>query len=190
MRVELATSYCSPDEVKCNADCLLDRIEEVRGVLRRRGFSDHAIEQAVSAVYRAAMPYITGTRMCLIENRRAWVFKVAIRAASRAAGREVRCLTLEAAIVAAPSEDDGERGTPFDIDQVLSQLTERQSQAVELCILDGKSCREAASCMGISPGTLCRHLSAAMHRLAAILTRYCPDADRKNPASGAGAIAS
>jgi DNA-directed RNA polymerase specialized sigma24 family protein len=175
MYIERATSYCSPDEIVRNAECLLGRIEEMRGALRRQGFSAHAIEQAVTAVYRAAMPFVTGARICLIRNRRAWVFKVAIRAAIRAARREVRCQMLEPAILAAPSEDDGDREAAFDIYHVLSQLKEQQSKAIELCILGGMSRREAARSMGISLGTLCRHLSVGKHRLAAILAQFEPN---------------
>jgi RNA polymerase sigma-70 factor (ECF subfamily) len=188
--MELATIYCSPEEIVSNAECLLGRIEEVRGVLRRKGFSEHAIDQAVTVVYCAAMRYINGTRICLIENRRAWVFQVAIRAASRAAAREVCCRSLEPAILAAPSEDHGEHEAPFDIRDVLGQLTEQQSNAVKLCMLGGKSHREAARSLGITAGTLCRHLSAAKHRLSAILARYAPNEALNNPEWGAGARAS
>lgn len=176
----IPTSCCSPDEIERNANCLLDRLAEVRAVLRR-SFSENAIEQSVTGVYRAAMAYVTGRRICPIKNWRAWIFKVAIRAASRAAKREVRCLTLEPAIVAAPPEDEEERPALFDTDQVLGQLTRHQRQAVELCILEGKSCREAAMCMGISAGTLCRHLKAGRLRLKVILAPYGPNADRNNP---------
>jgi len=191
MRVELATSYCSPDEVERNAECLLGHLEEVRAVLRRKGFSENAIEQAVTSVYRAAMPYITGARICLIENRRAWVFKVAIRAANRAAKREVRCQTLEPAVVEAPveapQEDREEHAAPFDHRVALSQLTARQRRAVQLCWLEGQSHRDAARSMGISAGTLYRHLRAAHHRLTPILARHDPNVDRNKPAMSAGA---
>ena len=63
-----STSYCSPDEVVSNAKCLLGRVKEVRRVLRCQGFSEHCIEYAVTAVYCAALPYITGTKICLIES--------------------------------------------------------------------------------------------------------------------------
>jgi DNA-directed RNA polymerase specialized sigma24 family protein len=185
----LTTIYCSPEEVVSNAECLLGHVGKARGVLWRKGFSEYAIDQAVMAVYRAAMPYINGTKLCLIENRRAWVFKVAIRAASRAAEREVRCRSLEPAILMAP-EDRGEHETPFDIRDVLSQLTEQQSSAVTLCILGGKSHRDAARSMDIRVGTLCRHLRAAKHRLSAILAPYAPKEALNNPELGAGARAS
>jgi hypothetical protein len=165
----ISISYCSPDEVVSNAKCLLGRVEEVRRVLRRRGFSEHCIEHAVTAVFRAALPYITGTKMCLIENRRARVFKVAIMAAKRAAMREVRCQTLEPAILAATEKDSEMREETFDLRDVMGQLTEQQSKSVEHCILGEKSHREAARSMGISVGTLDGHLLAGKKRLKTIL---------------------
>jgi DNA-directed RNA polymerase specialized sigma24 family protein len=164
-----STSYCSPDEVVSNAKCLLGRVEEVRRVLRRRGFSDQCIEYAVTAVYRAALPYIMGTKICLIESRRAWVFTVAFRKATRAAKREFRCQTLEPAILAAIAKDSGTREEAFDIRDVMMQLTEQQSKAVEHCILGVKSHREAARSMGISVGTLYGHLIAGKERLKKLL---------------------
>lgn len=165
----ISTSYCSPDEVVSNAKCLLGRVEEVRRVLRRRGFSEHCIESAVTAVYRSALPYITGTKMCLIENRRAWVFKVAIMAAKRAAMREVRCQTLQPAVLASTAKDPGMHEEAFDICDVMRQLTEQQSNAVEHCILGEKSHRNAARSMGISVGTLYGHLIAGKERLKTLL---------------------
>src|SRR5436305_1999641 len=70
---------------------LVKRLKEVRGVLRKRGFTDHVIQQAVTILCRRAMPYVNGNCTRHIENRRAWAFRVAIRAANRAARREVRC---------------------------------------------------------------------------------------------------
>jgi DNA-directed RNA polymerase specialized sigma24 family protein len=170
-----ATENCfSADEILCNAECLLGHIGEVRSVLWRKGYSEHAIDQAVTAVYRAAMPYITGRKTCLIENRRAWVFKVAIRTVARAAVREVRCHTLEPALVAATANDCEPVEERFDLRNTLSQLTEPQSDAVQLCFLEGMSQREAARCMGIAVGTLSGHLSAGKKRLAVILAHHEP----------------
>jgi RNA polymerase sigma factor (sigma-70 family) len=178
----LSVSYCTRDEVERNAECLLGHVEKVRRVLRRKGFSAHAIEYAVTAVYRAAMPYITGAKFCDIRNRPAWVFKVAILAAMRATEREVRCQALEPAIVAAPPENQnqGIAKAPFTLDDVLSQLTEQQSQAVKLCLLWRMSQREAARSMGISVGTLSRHLKTGKHRLRAILVQYVPNPSLNN----------
>lgn len=167
-----STSYCSPDEVASNAKCLLGRMEEVRRVLRRRGFSEQCVEYAVTAVYRAALPYITGTKISLIENRRAWVFKVALRKAKRAAKREFRCQTLEPATLAAIAKDTGTREEAFDIRDVLMQLTEQQCKAVEHFILGVTSHREAARSMGISVGTLHGHLTAGKERLKKLLAPH------------------
>jgi DNA-directed RNA polymerase specialized sigma24 family protein len=164
-----SSSYCTPDEVVSNARCLLGRVEEVRRVLRRRGFSEQCIEDAVTAVFVAALPYITGRKICLIESRRAWVFKVAIRGAMRTAIREFRCQTLEPAILAAIAKDSGMRDEAFDIRDVMMQLTEQQSKAIEHCILGETSHREAARSMGISVGTLCGHLNAGKERLKKLL---------------------
>jgi RNA polymerase sigma factor (sigma-70 family) len=167
-------AYGSADEIHCTAEWLLDQVEEVRGVLRYRGFSEHAIEQAVTVVYFAAMPRIKGTRLCLIENWRAWVFRVARNAAGRASSREVRCRRLEPAILAALVSDPGpdEDEEMFDIRDVLNQLTELQSEAVELCWLADMSQRDAAKRLGISVGTLGRHLKAAKKRLEEILAAF------------------
>src|SRR5215467_6623123 len=99
--METSTCYCSPEEVVNNAKCLLGRLEALRCVLRRMRFSDHAIECAVTAVYRAAMPYITGAKICHIDNRGAWVFTVAIRTAKRIALREVQCHAVDPVILSA-----------------------------------------------------------------------------------------
>jgi DNA-directed RNA polymerase specialized sigma24 family protein len=173
-KMALPAQYCSPGQAARNAECLLGHLEKVQGVLRNSGFSEHAIDHAVTAVYRAAMPYIRGTRICRIENRRAWVFKVAKRAATRAAMRELRCRRVAPAVLAAILKDTGAHDAPFDICDVLSQLTERQRDAVELCILGGKSHREAASHMGIRVGTLFRHLVLAKKRLMDILAPHAP----------------
>jgi DNA-directed RNA polymerase specialized sigma24 family protein len=164
-----SSSYCTPDEVVSNAKCLLGRVEEVQRVLRRRGFSEQCIEDAVTAVFLAALPYITGSKACPIESRRAWVFKVAFRGATRAAIREFRCQTLEPAILAAIAKDSGMREEAFDIRDVMMQLTEQQSKAIEHCILGVKSHREAARSMGISVGTLDGHLNAGKERLKKLL---------------------
>jgi DNA-directed RNA polymerase specialized sigma24 family protein len=175
--MQFTTSFCSPAEVVRNAQCLLRHIEAVRWVLWRKGFSEYAIDQAVTAVYLAAMPYITGRKPCPIENRRAWVLKVAFRAACHATEREIRCHAIEPAILAATVEHRERDDKPFDICHVLSQLTERQRMAVELCILGGRSYREAAKCMRISVGTLSGHLSAGKKRLAAIVAHHEPHAN-------------
>jgi DNA-directed RNA polymerase specialized sigma24 family protein len=168
----LATSYGSQGEVERNAECLLGRVEEVRRVLRRKGFSEHAIDHAVTVVYRVAMPYIKCTKICLIENRRAWVLKVAIQAAMRAARRELRCTTVEPATLAASVTDASPGEELFDICEALKQLTDQQCVAVELCILKGVSQRDAARVMGIAVGTLCDHLLAAKNRLNRILAPH------------------
>jgi DNA-directed RNA polymerase specialized sigma24 family protein len=177
----LPTSYCSPEEMVCNAKCLLDHLEKVRGYLRRgKGFTDHAIEHAVTVVYCVAMPYIKGTKMCEIENRRAWVFKVAIRAASRAARHEVDRTTIEPAVLAATVIHPGRSEEQWDISEALKLLTKQQSDAVALCILGEMSQRAAAKQMGIAVSTLCGHLNAAKERLKEILPALMPTSWRKH----------
>jgi Sigma-70, region 4 len=186
-------SYCTPGEANSNAECLLGHIEVVLGVLHTKRFSQHAIECAVSALYDAALPYITGRKVCRIANRRAWVFKVAIRAAIRAATREKRSQSVEPAILAtmveAPQEPE-ERGELFDINEALSQLTQRQRGAVELCFLGRMTRREGALSMGINVGTFGRHLKAGKRRLQAILSKYDPEASGKKSAISAHSRAS
>jgi hypothetical protein len=192
MKMLLPLSLCTPEEVKSNADCLLGRIEEVIGVLRAKGFSQHAIECAVSAVYDAAMPYIVGAKICLVEKRRAWVLRVAINAAGRAAMRDVSSAVepaILAAMVEAPQEPE-ERGELFDINEALSQLTQRQRGAVELCFLGRMTRREGAVSMGINVGTFGRHLKAGKRRLQATLSNYDPEASEKKSAISAHSRAS
>jgi RNA polymerase sigma factor (sigma-70 family) len=167
--MELANNDFASDGNVPTAECLLGRITEVRRVLRRKGFSENTIECAVTVLYGAAMPYITGTKACEIKNRRAWVFNVAIQAAQRAANREVRLNTLEAATLASTDDNQEPRNDSWDIVSALKQLTKKQSAAVDLCILQGKSQREAAREMGIAVSTLCDRLSAAKNRLKRIL---------------------
>jgi RNA polymerase sigma factor (sigma-70 family) len=149
----------------------LERIDEVRRVLRRKGYSQHAIEVAVTAVYRAAMPYILGMRFCPIANRRAWVFKVAKRAAKRATRREVHAHTLEPATLAATVTIPRSGDVQFDISEALKQLTEKQRAVIDRCILRDMPLRAAAEEMGSSVGTLRGHLQAAKARLREILPR-------------------
>src|SRR5262249_51124205 len=139
----------SANEIGGNAERLLKALEDVQNFLRRRGYSNYASEVAVTAVYRAAEPYFAGTKVW--SNVRAWAFKVAIPAAIRAARREIRCRQLEPAIVAA-SVNDSEPREQFDIHDVLSQLTDRQREAVEHCILGDMSHSEAAESIGIKAG--------------------------------------
>ena len=175
----LPNSYCSPEEVVRNAHCLLGRVEEVRGYLRRNGFSDHAVEQAVAVLHRAALPYVKGTKRCEIKNRRAWCFKVAIRAAIRAAQHEVRLNTVEPAKLAATVEAPEPGEELFDMGEALKCLTKQQRAAAELCILAQMSQRDAAREMGIAVGTLGGHLKAAKARLKEILPALMPPSCRK-----------
>lgn len=173
-RMPLPNSCCSPEDTIPTPECLIGRVKEVRGVLRSKGFSQHAIEHAVTVVYRVAMPYVNRTKICQIKNRRAWVFRVAIRAATRAAKRDVCSHTVEPAILAATMEDSEPGEELFDICKAMKQLTKQQSDAVERCILKDMSLREAAKEMGIAVSTLCGHLSAAKEHLKEILPPLLP----------------
>lgn len=148
----------------------LDQLAKVQSVLRKKGFSGHAIETAVSHVYDVAMPYVTGVRKRKFENWRAWLFAVAIHAAKRAAVRDVCATTMEPKILAEgmvdPGPDDEDR---LGICHALRQLTEQQSKAVDLCDRQGKSQRAAAKEMKISVSTLGKHLAAGKARLREIL---------------------
>lgn len=176
----LPVSYCTPDEVQRNVECLNGRVEEVRCFLRRRrGFSAHAIDCAVTAVYCEAMPYITGEKFCDIENRRAWVFKVAIRAAKRAAMREPRVRIVEPAILENNAGDLAGEDDLFDLRGLLMQLTEQQRDAVERCWLNGESQRVAAEKMGIAASTLGQRLKAAKNRLEKILSPHMSRVGKK-----------
>jgi DNA-directed RNA polymerase specialized sigma24 family protein len=179
-------SSINGNEILLTAQCLLGRIKEIQRYLRRKGFSYHAIEQAVTVLYRAAMPYINGTKICKIKNRRAWAFKVAIRAAVRAAKRQVRFKVVGPVELATMAKQPGrDEEAPFDICGALNQLTDKQNNAVTLCLLMGMSRRQAAWKMGIAVSTLCGHLSVAKERLKEILPevlpsslskRFCPSA--------------
>ena len=56
----------------------------------------------------------------------------------------------------------------------LKQLTDKQSDAVELCILREMSQRDAAKETRIPVGTLCCRLKAAKERLKEILPTFIP----------------
>lgn len=163
----------APAEAPPSLGDLVMLLDAVRHVLRRKGFSEHAIEHAITVVYRRAMPYIDGSKICQARNPKAWVFKVAIRAAARAAKRELHYKTVEPTFLAATANDCGEHEELFDIQSVLMQLTAQQRRAVELCILSDMSHREAAREMGIAVGTLSGYLKAAMNRLKEILGPHC-----------------
>jgi DNA-directed RNA polymerase specialized sigma24 family protein len=153
------------------AECLLKRMAEIRGYLRRQGFSEHAIDHAMTILLRAAMPYIKGNKICTIENRRAWAFKVAIRAAVRAAKREIRLHAIEPAKLAATVIDTWPGEERLEISDALKRLTQRQSDAIQLCVFRELPLRVAAKEMKIAVRTLCGHLSAAKERLREILPK-------------------
>src|SRR5262249_19655764 len=99
-----------------------------------------------------------------------WVFTVAKRAASRAAKRDVCQYAIEPQVMANWVEDAEGDEPPSHIRDALNQLTEQQRAAVELCLLGRMSQRDAATDMGIAPGTLTDHLGAAKKRLKEILS--------------------
>jgi DNA-directed RNA polymerase specialized sigma24 family protein len=179
---------CAPEEAAFTEKWLLDRIKEVRGYLRRHYYSGHAIEQAVTVLYRAAMPYIKGTKVWEIECPRAWSFKVAKRAAYRAAEREMRFTSVEPALLAATAVDTGPGEELFDIRDALKQLTEKQRTAVELCFLGEMSRRGAAKVMHVSASTVQAYLIAGKERLKEILPALLSPSLRKHYLPNAPAL--
>jgi RNA polymerase sigma factor (sigma-70 family) len=169
----VAPSSCA-HEVLHKPDCLLSCITEVCGVLWRKGFPAHAIENAMTAVYVAVMPYLKGGDSSHIENPRAWVYRVALNAAIHAGKRELARGNFDPARLPARVNPPDSSESLFDIDDVLSRLTQRQRTAVELCLLENMSLRTAAREMGISVGTLCGHLSAAKEHLKGALAPFRP----------------
>jgi DNA-directed RNA polymerase specialized sigma24 family protein len=99
---------------------------------------------------------------------------VAIRAAIRAAKRDVCSHTVEPAILAATMKDSEPGEELFDICKAMKQLTEKQSDAIDCCVLRDMSLRDAAKEMGIAAGTLGEHVSTAKERLKEILPPLLP----------------
>lgn len=170
--MSLENNYRPADDTLPTAECLVGRLEEVRGFLHRRRFSEHAIEHAITVVCRVAVPYINGNKICKIKNRRAWVYKVAIRAAKRAMKAELSCVTFDPGIMAAMVQAPGSADEQSRVDRWLNQLTQKQRDAVDLCILGEMSQRDAAEEMGIAVSTLRGHLDAAVARLKEIVTKF------------------
>ncbi len=66
--------------------------------------------------------------------------------------------------------------TRFLFEQAIARLPEQRRRAFVLCKIEGKSHREAAEIMGISPNTVHNHLVHAVNNLRAYLGDAGPDA--------------
>lgn len=52
---------------------------------------------------------------------------------------------------------------------VEGELTERQRECVQMCYFEGKSGREAANALGVTPPTVSKHLKKARARLGRVI---------------------
>lgn len=129
-------------------------------VLHDRGLAEQVTQDAFLRLYerwRGVPP---------VEHPEAWVRRVAVRAAVRAAQRD----RLRHA--SAPEDDrpSWDRLPDVDLARAVASLAPQQRAVVALHYLDDLSVEDVAHHLGVSTSTVKQHLSRARTRLAALLS--------------------
>ena len=154
-----------------SAKCLVARIAELRGYLRRKGFSEFVIEKAIDRVIHAALPYLEpSVTSPPLRNRESWLFGSALKAARQVASRELACSSIDPALLTSVASPVTDEGSGEAIWQALDQLTEPQSEAVYWCVMREVSLVKAARQMGCSPTNVLYHRNRGVDRLRKILS--------------------
>lgn len=159
-----------PDR-ELTADSLVGRIRELRGYLRRKGFSDFVSEKAIDRVINAALPYLehSGTATTL-RNRESWLFGSALKAARQVASRELACSFIDPALLASAALPATDESSDKAIWHALDQLTKPQRLAVYWCVMREVSLVSASRHMGCSPTNVVHHRDRGLDRLRHILS--------------------
>jgi RNA polymerase sigma factor (sigma-70 family) len=150
---------------------LLGQTCKIENFLKRKNFSGYVIERAMDRLLDAAMPFIQGKAdPGLIQNWDAWLFGNAFAAAKQEAFRQPVRIFFDPAILDARIEDERDEDLEELIENGHNQLTERQRDAVILCVMEGKSTTEAARIMGCSRSTVDYHRERGLELLREFLS--------------------
>jgi DNA-directed RNA polymerase specialized sigma24 family protein len=169
----IPTGYClSISDQNLMADLLLSWIPRLQQFLRRKGFTDFIGEKATDRILQAAMCYLGDEKRCQqIRDLSAWLYGSAFKAACQEASRELKCTFVDPSTFDLQCKSEPDQDLTEQIESALSQLTERQRWAVELCIMREKSPTEAAREMKCSRSTVQHHRDRGLLLLRRILSK-------------------
>jgi RNA polymerase sigma factor (sigma-70 family) len=167
-------------------ECFVNRLDEaafealvrrhgpmVLGVCQRVLGNVHDADDAFQATFLVLVRKAAGLRQReLLAN---WLYGVAHRTALEAKTVAARRHRRERQVSAMPEPEapptEAEELRPH-LDRELSGLPDKYREALVLCDLEGRTRREAASQLGIPPGTLSGRLTTARRLLAKRLARH------------------
>jgi DNA-directed RNA polymerase specialized sigma24 family protein len=139
-------------------ECLLDRLHPIHELLLRRRFTDAVASQAVDMVLDVGRNALSSGKAAQMrdEHRVAWLWKVALNAARRAAVIEPTFVSLQWEPEHVNSEGHEEQRELFleILRNEIGKLAPKQQRAVELHGLQGLSLRQAARLIGVHPETV------------------------------------
>lgn len=147
---------------------------EFQAVVRTAYFIVHDRQRAEDVAQEAfTQLYVHWAKVAAYQRPDAWVRRVAIRTAVRAAGRERRRSELE-------KETDypaGERAQDVDLIRAVRQLPPQQRAAVALFYFEDRPLAEIAHILDCTESTARVHLVKARRRLGDLLGEEVLDAD-------------
>jgi RNA polymerase sigma factor (sigma-70 family) len=146
----------------------------VMGVCQRVVHDRHDAEDAFQATFLVLVRKAGSVaRRELLAN---WLYGVAYRTAlkARTASARRKAKEAEASLMARPEPADEStwRELQPHLDQALTALPDRYRQPIVLCMLEGKTKKEAALLLGCPEGTVSGRLARAKELLAKRLARY------------------
>jgi RNA polymerase sigma-70 factor (ECF subfamily) len=151
-------------------------------VMKNR-FSDNVASWAVDEATDQALRAIETGKAFEIKKRQAWMWRTAFNAACRFANQEARYEPLEEARLKLPRCDEQDSEIDLHVTEMvqmtLSGLSERQRKAVTLWAQGELGYAAIAEELGITPGSLRRHLHSAKKALREILGAHLPSRRRK-----------
>ena len=171
-------------------ECLAKRLAELERMLFRH-FPGVAADCGLDAARDAGLEYIERVRKgeaCELENGRAWLFRVAVRAVFKCLKREPRSISIDLVMptIWPHHSVKREKGELARVHTAMEELPVKQKEALCLCVILGLSLRGAARELGIAAQTIDCYLEKALSRLKKALSAL----DGKNPNASAGAVAS
>lgn len=166
------------------AEGLQKHIEQARAYLHRKDFDPWVIERAIDRVTRWAMPYINGDKVCKLpdkESRRRWIFGTALKAARQIALKTPECVLMEPCklresadvlrrVIRRGRPGDDENGHVSVLHAALEQLTDKQSEVIDLLFWRGLTFAEVAQRKGRSPQAVWDCYKGAIRKLRTLLT--------------------
>jgi RNA polymerase sigma factor (sigma-70 family) len=190
-QIQMISSWIVDDATpRHTPECLAKRLVELEPMLLNR-FPAVAADCGLDAALWAGLRYIERVQAgqaVELRDGRAWLFRVAWRAALRCIKRELPCVSIDFAIPAVSSRAPIAESLcdATDVHTALEELPARQKEAVFLRVMLGLSLRDAAREMSVAPQTLERYLKKAFARLKKNLSAVT----KKKASTGAGAFAS